>query len=83
VDDGVHLSEPVDVLGDRPRLLEVGEVAYDDRRSPVSEAADRGEPVVVADVDDDLVSGVEQPLGRQAAEAVCGACDEDARHLRE
>ena len=48
----------------RARLLEVGEVADDDGRAAVDEVVDRGEPLAVADVDDDLVAVVEQRLAR-------------------
>ena len=64
VDHGVHAAEAVDVAGDRARLLEVGEVADDDGGAAVDEVVDGGEPVAVADVDDDLVPVVEQRLAR-------------------
>ena len=64
VDDGVHVAEPLTSSRDGARLLEVGEVADDDGGTAVDEVVDRGEPVRVADVDDDLVAVVEQRLAR-------------------
>ena len=65
VDHGIHLAEPVDVARDGARLLDVGEVADDGGGSAADEVVDRGEPLAVADVDDDFVAGVEQRLGGQ------------------
>jgi len=78
VDHRVHPAEPVDLLGDVPRLVEVGQVS-DDRHGPViDEIAKSGETVLAARVHHELVTAVEQGLRGRSTEAIGGTGDEDA-----
>jgi hypothetical protein len=61
-------------------LVEQGEVAHDVVGPAGKEVVDRGQASMAADVDDDLVSVVEQRLGSSAAESDRRAGDEDAGH---
>jgi hypothetical protein len=78
VDHRVHPAEVVHLRGELAGLLDVGQVPDDGRRAPVEQGTHGREPVVVADVDDDLVALLEQRLRCRAAETVRGAGDEDA-----
>src|SRR5206468_1959510 len=82
VDDSIDGAEAVDAARDGARFFAAGEVADDNCRAEVDEVVDRCEPVGVADVDDELVAGVEQRLRGEATETIGGAGDEDARHFR-
>jgi hypothetical protein len=77
VDHSVHPAEAVHVAGDMARLLDVGEIADDNRRAAVQEVADGRQPTAVADVDDDPVPIPQQRLRGQPSETVCGTGDED------
>jgi hypothetical protein len=78
VDHCIHPAEAVHVACDVARLLHVCEVADDDVGAALDEVADDFEPVVVANMDDDLMSVGEERLRRRASEAVGRAGDEDA-----
>jgi hypothetical protein len=64
VDDRVHAAQGVDVAGNAADLLEVGQVADDDRSPAVDEVAGSIKPVAVANVDEDVVAVGEQCLRR-------------------
>src|SRR6478735_12129313 len=80
VDDGVHAAEPVDLLGHVAGFTLTGEVADDDGRSVAGEVAQRGRPLVVTGVDDDLVAVGEQLGGGCSAQALGGAGDQGSGH---
>ena len=80
MDDGIHAAELVDLVSDIPGVSLTGEVADDDRCAMVGEVVQRGCPLGVAGVDDDLVAVGEQLGGGCSAQALCGAGDQDAGH---
>jgi hypothetical protein len=70
VDHGVHPAEPVDLFGDVPGLVEVGQVSGYGHGPAVEEFAHSGESLPAAGVDDDLVPVVEEGSGGRSTEAV-------------
>jgi hypothetical protein len=63
VDNGVHSTALVDLVGEFAGLLAAGQVADDDGGTAIGEIGQRGRPFGVAGVDDDLVTVIEE-LGR-------------------
>jgi len=63
VDDSVQSPNVIHLCGDPARLFSVGEIADDRRCATILQSADGGEPFPVPDVDDDVVSLVEQRIG--------------------
>jgi hypothetical protein len=78
VDDRVHGGQPVDLLRDAVRLVQVRQVPDHERGSTVDEIDDGGEAVLAARVDHDRVPAVEQVLRGRPTEATGGAGHEDA-----
>jgi hypothetical protein len=75
VDRRIERAEPVDLLGHRPGLIEVGEVSDNSGRAPVDERAEGGEPIDAAGVHDYCVTVAEQRRSGGSAQAVRGAGD--------
>jgi hypothetical protein len=80
VDDRVHASETVHLIGNAVCLLAVGQVP-DSGRAAVQEVACGHAPPCVASVDDDLMTVVLECTRGRSSEAVRGAGDQDARAM--
>jgi hypothetical protein len=80
VDDRVQRLGVVQLGGDAPDRVAVGEVADDEVRTALDERLQVHGAFVVAGVHDDVVPGGQQCAGGQAAEPVRGPGDQDAAH---
>ena len=56
VDDGIHPSELIRLIGDPLRLLHDGQIANDDRRSATLQIEHRSKSLVVPSVNDDIMA---------------------------
>lgn len=63
MDDGVHRPHPVDLFGDVPRLLQVGQVANNGAGAAVQEVLDCAKAGGAAYMHDDVVALVQQRPG--------------------
>jgi len=70
VDDRIHASQPVGLLGDLAGLVEVGQVADHHVRTPVDERADGVEAITIADVHHHIVPGGQQGVCSGATQPV-------------
>jgi hypothetical protein len=80
VDDSVHRSDAVHLIGEAPCFGGTGQVADDDSRSVRGEAAQRRRPLAGAGVQDHLMAFTHEDPGGGAAEPVGGAGDENTGH---
>jgi hypothetical protein len=81
VDDRVHPSELIRLIGDPSRLFGVSEITHDNRGSPIFEVAQRGTSLFVPSVDDDIVALIQERLSRRPSEPIRRACNQNARHI--
>ena len=80
VDDCVHPSQLVDLLGEPAGLFPAGEVTDDHGGPPLGEVGNRGRTVRVADMNDHLMTVIEQVSGGGLPQALGGAGHQDASH---
>src|SRR3954464_8337212 len=81
MDDRVHWSDRVDLVGDASGLSRAAKIADDHTSRLRSEILDGGRGALTRSrVQDDRMSLVDQRLRRRTAQAVRAASDKDARH---
>ncbi len=79
VDHRAYPAAVVRLIGDAACLLDVGQISDDDRGASILELDHRLEPILVANMDDDVVLPVlEQRLCSRPSETVGRASDENA-----
>jgi hypothetical protein len=80
VNDCVHPTDCVDLVGDIMRLFGTSEITDYHPGSAVCEIAHAGGPLGVARVKKDLMPVVEESQGRRPAQSLGRSGDEDACH---
>jgi len=82
VDDRVHPAQLVDLIGEPAGLFSAGEVTDDHGCPPLGKVSNRGRTVRVADVNDHLMTLIDQVRGGRHSQALGGAGHQDPSHQK-
>lgn len=80
MNDGIHASDRVDLVGDAPGFNGAGKIADDHTGRPRSEVVERRGAPARSRMQNDLMSFVEERPRGGSAQTVGAAGDEDLRH---